>query len=266
MNAGARRALRGAVFQYQARDERPKDRLDRLAAALKNVGRDAIDLVVCPELFLSGYNIGSRVADLAEPTDGPFGKGIAALALEYNTAILYGYPERDSGRCHNAAACFDADGRLIANHRKLRLPNEYEQTHFACGEGFTYCEIAGWKIGVLVCYDIEFPESVRACALGGAEIVVAPTALKAEWSFVARRMIPTRAFENGVFVVYANYAGQEGEFTYLGESCVIGPDGSELARGGSGEEMLQATLDASLIAAARAKLPYLRDRNAIPRV
>ncbi|MEX2297833.1 MAG: carbon-nitrogen hydrolase family protein [Dongiaceae bacterium] len=266
MNAGARRALRVAVFQYQARDEQPKDRLNRLAAALKNLGRDAVDLVVCPELFLSGYNIGSRVADLAEPPDGPFGNGIAALAREYGTAILYGYPELDNGRRHNAAACFDSSGHLIANHRKLGLPNEYERSHFACGDGFTFCEIGGWKIGVLVCYDIEFPETVRACALGGAEIVVAPTALKAEWSFVARRMIPTRAFENGVFVVYANYAGQEGAFTYLGESCVIGPDGSDLARGGSGEEMLLATLDASLIAAARTKLPYLKDRAAILRV
>ncbi|MEX0809668.1 MAG: carbon-nitrogen hydrolase family protein [Dongiaceae bacterium] len=265
MNAGERRALRLAVFQYQARDEQPNDRLDRLAAALRNLGREAVDLVVCPELFLSGYNIGSRVAELAEPPDGPFGKGVAGLAREYRTAIVYGYPELDNGRRHNAAVCFDSGGRLIANHRKLRLPNGYEQTHFACGDGLTFCEIAGWKIGVLVCYDIEFPEAVRACALGGAEIVVAPTALKAEWSFVARRMIPTRAFENGVFVVYANYAGQEGEFTYLGESCAIGPDGSELARGGSGEEMLRATLDASLIASARAKLSYLADCGAIPR-
>jgi predicted amidohydrolase len=76
--------------------------------------------------------------------------------------------------------------------------------------------------------------------------------------------VPTRAFENGVFLLYANYAGREDDWAYLGASCAIGPDGSEVARAGSGEEMLRADLDFGLIAPARATLPYLTDRVAIP--
>lgn len=260
----SRRPFRVAVFQYSARDERPEDRLARLGEAVKALGRNSVDLVVCPELFLSGYNVGRRVVEWAEPVDGPFGTGVAALAREYGTAIVYGYPELDASDRHNAAACFDAGGTLIANHRKLQLPNEHERTSFSRGGRLTFCDIAGYRIGILICYDIEFPESARACALGGAEIVVAPTALRTEWAFVARQMIPTRAFENGVFVVYANYAGREGDWSYLGESCVIGPDGSELARAGSGEEVLRANLDSARIAPVRARLPYLSDRDAIP--
>jgi predicted amidohydrolase len=262
--APGRAPLRLAIYQYQARDERPEDRLARLAEAVKALGRNSVDLVVCPELFLSGYNVGRRVVEWAEPVDGPFGTGVAALAREYGTAIVYGYPEQAGAARHNAVACFDADGRLIANHHKLQLPNDYERAHFTRGNRLTFCEIAGWKVGILVCYDIEFPEAVRGSALGGAEIVVAPTALRTEWAFVTRQMIPTRAFENGVFVAYANYAGTEGDWSYLGESCVIGPNGSELARAGSGEEILRANLDATRIAPARARLPYLRDRDAIP--
>jgi predicted amidohydrolase len=260
----SRRPFRVAVFQYSARDERPGDRFVRLGDAVRALGRNSVDLVVCPELFLSGYNVGRRVVEWAEPVDGPFGSGVAALARENGTAIVYGYPELKGSERYNAAACFDAAGALIANHRKLQLPNDHERSSFARGDRLTICDIAGYKVAILVCYDIEFPEPVRACALGGAEIVVAPTALKAEWSFVAHRMIPTRAFENGVFVVYANYAGKEGDWHYLGESCAIGPDGSELARAGRGEEVLRAELDAALIPAARARLPYLRDRDAIP--
>jgi 5-aminopentanamidase len=262
--APGRAPLRVAIYQYQARDEQPANRLQRLATVLKTVGPGTVDLVVCPELFLSGYNIGARVADLAEPPDGPFGTAVAALAREYGTAIVYGYPEQAGAARHNAVACFDAGGRLIANHHKLQLPNDYERAHFTRGNRLTFCEIAGWKVGILVCYDIEFPEAVRGSALGGAEIVVAPTALRTEWAFVGRQMIPTRAFENGVFVAYANYAGTEGDWSYLGESCIIGPDGSELARAGSGEELLGATLDPRMIGPARAKLPYLSDRDAIP--
>jgi predicted amidohydrolase len=121
-----------------------------------------------------------------------------------------------------------------ANHRKLQLPSDYERENFMRGGRLTLLDLAGWKAALLVCYDVEFPEAVRACALGGAELVVVPTALRDRWGFVANTMIPTRAFENGVFLLYANYAGSEGDWNYLGASCAIGPDGSEIARAGEG--------------------------------
>jgi len=120
-------------------------------------------------------------------------------------------------------------------------------------------------VALLVCYDVEFPEAVRACAMAGADIVVAPTALKAEWAFVARQLVPTRAFENGVFLLYANYCGRENGFAYLGESCIIGPGGEEIARAGSDEELIAGVLSRAQIAQARGRLPYLRDRTGLDR-
>ncbi|MBL6932085.1 MAG: hydrolase, partial [Rhodospirillales bacterium] len=105
--------------------------------------------------------------------------------------------------------------------------------------------------------DVEFPEFVREAALAGAEIILAPTALRSRWGFVANKMIPTRAFENGVFLLYANHAGREGTSEYLGESVIVGPDGAELARAGSGEEVLGARLVSANIERARKTLPYL---------
>src|SRR5688500_20162211 len=89
-------------------------------------------------------------------------------------------------------------------------------------------------------------------------MVITPTALKMEWAFVARRMIPTRAFENRFFVAYANYCGREGTVEYLGESCFAVPDGRVIA-GGATEALVTAALDQADIATARQALTYLQD-------
>jgi predicted amidohydrolase len=249
--------LRAAIYQYECRDESPAERLQRLDRTLTAHGA-ALDLLICPELFLSGYNVDDKIRQLAEPSDGPFARTAADLAKKHGTALIYGYPERAGAVIYNAAACIDRNGRTIAHHRKLRLPNAYEKSYFATGNAYTLFELNGWSIAILVCYDVEFPEAVRACAMRGAQLVVAPTALKREWAFVARSMIPTRAFENRFFVAYANYCGREGAFEYLGESCFAGPDGRVIA-GGATEALITAELDQADIATARKALTYLDD-------
>jgi 5-aminopentanamidase len=249
--------LRAAIYQYECRDESPAERLQRLDRMLDAHG-GKLDMVICPELFLSGYNVGDKIRQLAEPQDGPFARAAAALANKHGTALIYGYPERAGEVIYNAAACIDRDGRTIAHHRKLRLPNTYEKSYFATGDAYTLFDLDGWSIAILVCYDVEFPEAVRACAARGAQLVVAPTALKKEWAFVARSMIPTRAFENRFFVAYANYCGSEGAFEYLGESCFAWPDGRVTA-GGVMEALITAELSQSDITTARQALTYLQD-------
>jgi 5-aminopentanamidase len=235
----------------------PAERLQRLDRMLDAHG-GKLDLVICPELFLSGYNVGDKIRELAEPQDGPFARAAAALAGKHGTALIYGYPEHAGDVIYNTAACIDDNGRTIAHHRKLRLPNAYEKSYFTTGKAYTLFDLHGWSIAILVCYDVEFPEAVRACAARGAQLVVAPTALKKEWAFVARSMIPTRAFENRFFVAYANYCGREGLFEYLGESCFATPTGRVIA-GGSTEALVAATLDPADITTARQALTYLDD-------
>jgi predicted amidohydrolase len=254
-------SLKLAVWQYSARDETPDQRLQRLDDTLR-AARDApFDLVVCPELFLSGYNVGRRLADLSQTQQGSFAVSAAGIARIHRTALVYGYPESAGGQLYNSAIAIDNSGRQVANHRKLRIPNGFERDWFTSGGNYTMLEISGFRIALLICYDVEFPESVRACALAGADLIVAPTALRAEWSFVARRLIPARAFENGVFLAYANYCGEESGFVYLGESCIIGPDGREIARAGAEETLLAAVLKREEVASARERLPYLEHRG-----
>jgi len=233
-------SLKLAIYQYSAREESPDGRLRRLDDTLRKAKDASFDVVVCPELFASGYNVGSRLADFSEPQDGSIAQAAGTIARKHQTTLIYGYPEKAGEGRFNSAMVVGKDGRRQANHRKLRIPNGFETQWFAPGDRYTMLDVAGFRIAVLICYDVEFPETVRACALAGADIIAAPTALKAEWAFVARQLIPARAFENGVFLAYANYCGRENGFSYLGESCIIGPDGSEIARAGADEAELDA--------------------------
>ncbi len=250
--------LRAAIYQFGATpDLAPADiRLDRLEQSLRDHGA-TLDLVVCPELFLSGYDIGALVHDRAEPADGPSAARVADMAKRFGTSIVAGYPERDGDALYNAVMVYGADGKRLLNYRKRVIPPGFEGTYFTPGNSPGTFDLNGWKLSVLVCYDVEFPEYVRQAALDGADLIIAPTALRSMWRFVADTMLPTRAFENGVYVLYANHAGEEGNCEYLGRSVILGPDGKEHARADDGEALISATLERSAVLAARATLPYV---------
>ena len=110
----------------------------------------------------------------------------------------------------------------------------------------------------------EFPEAVRNVTQLGAEVVVVPTAVGIQWDQVPNQVIPTRAFENGVFMLYANYSGKEKKSEYCGRSCIVDPTGRDIARAGHNEEILVATLDCSAVQSARSRLPFLTDCDCIP--
>jgi predicted amidohydrolase len=253
--------LRLAIFQAACHGADVEARLDFLRRAAEEAAGKGAHLLFTPELYLSGYNVDDLIAARVEPQDGPSAQVVADLAKEFSIAIAYGYPEKAKGAVFNSCLALGPDGKVLANHRKLHLPSDYEKRYFQTADRVTCFDFRGWRLGLAVCYDVEFPETVRACAMKGASVLLAPTALAREWSLVARALIPTRAFENGFFVAYANYAGQEGDIEYLGESRIHGPKGEALALAGAQEEVIVAELDPAAIAAARARLPYLVDRK-----
>ena len=220
------------------------------------------DLVLCPELFASGYNVGDALRGAAELPTGPTFRRFAALAQQLGCAIVYGYPERGENCLYNSAAFVSADGELLANHRKrLNSPGSFEEDYFTPGERPTRLAYRGVEIALLICYEVEFPEAVRNAALDGAQLVLAPTALVDRWGVVADAVVPARAFENGVWLAYANHAGHENGFDYLGGSKIVAPDGQIAATAGAEEALITATVDTARVAAAQQRLPYLRDRK-----
>lgn len=249
--------MRLGIFQAACAGLTPDQRAQRLGEV---VSGQALDLVVCPELFMSGYNVGDDLNRLAEPARGPFFDQIAKLAQQTGTAIVYGYPEQDGEALYNSAACVDRDGALAANHRKrANSPGSFEEDYFTPGSTATVFSCGPVQVAVLICYEVEFPESVRAAAQAGAELVIVPTALVEQWDIVASRIVPARAFENGVWLAYANHGGRENASTYLGGSRIVAPDGREAVVAGSGEQLIVADIDMERVRAAQTRLPYLRD-------
>ena len=252
-------AFRLAVGQSPAHLATPHARLEWLRTTLPEVAAKQTDLLLLPELFATGYNIGDQIPARAEPAAGPTAQTIAALAKSHGVAIHYGFAEADGEDIFNAAQCFGPDGVLLGRHRKLAIPPGFETDHFKRGQGCTVFKFRGLRIATLICYDAEFPETARHVASMGAELILVPTALGDRWSWVSLRMIPTRAYENGVFLAYANSAGTENEMEFLGQSFVAAPDGEELARAGKLPELIYATIEHQRVAAAQSRLPYLTD-------
>ena len=124
-----------------------------------------------------------------------------------------------------------------------------------------FVEIYARVLGLLICYDIEFPEPARRLALAGADIILIATALMEPYEQVAKYVIPARAYENQVYVAYANHSGTDDGLSYIGLSSICGPDGAVLAAAGKNEEILYAVADPAHHAAIRKADPLIADRR-----
>ncbi|MEV6123557.1 carbon-nitrogen hydrolase family protein [Streptomyces sp. NPDC052077] len=254
--------MRTALLQSSGRPGSVAANLEVLDRAAERAAAAGAGLLVTSELFLTGYAIGDDVARLAERADGPAAEAVARIAARHRIALAHGYPERAGDAVHNALQLVSADGTRLADYRKTHLFGAFEEEHFTPGDRpVVQARLNGLTVGLLICYDVEFPENVRAHALAGTDLLLVPTALMHPFPFVARSLVPVRAFENQMYIAYVNRAGREGEFDFLGLSVLAGPDGIARARAGSGEELLLAEADPAALAASRAANPYLRDRR-----
>ena len=237
--------------------------LPRLDAACAQARAQGAGLLITPEMFCTGYAIGAdRVTALAEPADGPLAKAVADIAQRQGIAIVYGYPEHNpAAKPFNAAQAIAPDGTRLANYRKTHLFGDLDRAQFSAGA--TASQVfnwRGWCLGLLICYDVEFPEAVRGLALQGVDAVLVPTANMAGFDEVQNLLVPARACENRVFVAYANACGSEGHTHYGGLSTVAGPHGAALARADRDPGQWLATLDHAALQPARQN-SYLNDRR-----
>ena len=215
--------------------------IDRYASVAAATGAE---FVCFPELFLTGYNLGAALRDLAEPVNGPSVCQMTYIARRHGVGLIVGMPERDGDRVFNSAVAVDRGGRLAGVCRKLQLFGTVEPEIFTPGESLTIVTMGQRRIGLIICFDVEFPELSRALARNGAEIICAPTANMHPYFEVPTTLVRARALENGIPFVYANLCGSEGDLTYTGLSGIVGFDGLDRARAGMvGEGFLHASFD-----------------------
>jgi predicted amidohydrolase len=254
--------MRIAVFQGAAKLLEPAAnlaRLDRLATAC---ALEQAELLIAPELFLTGYNLGADAPSVAEAIDGPSSRAAAAIARHHRIALIYGYPEAGGDGIFNSAILIGPDGAILANYRKAHLFGDLERRCFVPGADLVTARLGALTIGLAICYDIEFPEFIRALVLKGADLIAVPTCLTPPYWEIPTTIVRARAYENQVFVAYANHVGSERDLDYIGLSGIAGPDGRDIARAGErNETLLFAEVDPAHYAESRSHNTYLRDRR-----
>lgn len=226
--------------------------LDLMARAAAAAGRAGARLLCLPELFLTGYVVGPELAGHGETLDGPAVRRAAEIARDCGVALVFGMPERAGEALFNTALAIDAAGSIAGRYRKIHLFGPRESAVFDAGDAVTVVDLAGYRVGLAVCYDIEFPEMARALHRVGAQMICVPTANMLPYVSVPTTLVRARALENSVPVVYANLTGHVGDIVFTGDSAIVGFDGTDRARAGAAGEALLVCAAESLFPAGDA--------------
>jgi N-carbamoylputrescine amidase len=236
---------------------------------------EGASLLVLPELASSGYVFESdeEAAGLAEPTTGAFVAEVAGACGRHDLVVCAGVNEQAGDCRHNSAVLIGAGG-VVATYRKLHLFND-EQSWFRAGGGVPVAELPFGRVGMLICFDLWFPEVARSLALQGAEIICVPT----NWVSSFKRtvyddrgycqgdyMAMAAAAANGCVVACADRVGTERGVRFLGASIIVGADGWPVAgpAPAADEALLVAEVDLDSVETARRRTPrnhLLADRR-----
>ncbi|MEY9969379.1 putative amidohydrolase [Streptacidiphilus sp. MAP12-16] len=237
--------------------------LGRLRAVARRAAEAGAELLVAPEMTVGGYPLRpGTLAQASGPVDGAHCMTVSQIARECGIAIVHGWPEDDGSSVYNAARVVSSEGVTLAAYRKAHLFGEVDSSRFRPGaQGVVQASVGGLTVGLLICYDVEFPEAVRAHAMAGTQLLVVPTALMQPWEFVARTLVPARAFESQLYVAYTNWIGEHQGLRFCGLTTVAAPDGTRLTLEEPAEGLLLAEIDPAVVAKARSATPYLHDRR-----
>jgi predicted amidohydrolase len=236
--------MRLAVSQFAPRLGDVPSNLDFI---LRQVVDTDADLVLFPECALSGYGFESAEAAVrcAEPVPGPSTELVAQACRDRDRWAIFGMLERDpkTGALYNSAAVI-GPGVVRGVYRKNHLPFLGVDRFTAKGDrGLPVFETPFGKIGVLICYDLSFPEAARVLKLGGAQLLCVPTNWPEAATISCDYSPFVRAHENHIHVATANRTGEESGFRFPGRSRIVDCRGGLRAAAGGGPELLTAELD-----------------------
>ena len=235
--------------------------LGRIESAMQQAADAGAQAILFPELFLTGYFLDRQLAALAEPLDGPSLVRLSELAGRHHLLTICGWPESAGGpRPYNSAAVIERDGTVVGRYRKTHLFGR-EPEFFAAGDRLQAFDTSVGRIGVLICYDMEFPETARILALEGAAVLLTPTANMDPYAAYQAVYTRARAMENGVYVATANTVGQLDALHFFGESSVVGPAGDVMEMAGAEERILLVSVDTSRLPPGDPTLRYLQHRR-----
>lgn len=221
------------------------------------------DVIVLPETWTTGFFPKRNVEEMADDDGKRIKEEIGALAKEYGVNIVAGsVANKRHGKVYNTAYIFDRKGACIASYDKTHLFTPSKEETF-CNPGDHLCRFTldGVSCGIIICYDIRFPELTRSLTVPGLDMLF----VVAQWpntrTYHLRSLSIARAIENQMFLVCCNSCGTAGKITHGGNSSVVDPWGETLALAGEGEEIITADCDLQILDNIRSSIPVFRDRR-----
>jgi predicted amidohydrolase len=232
--------LKVVLAQLSPRLRRTNDNVQTMIKTIDE--HPEADLVLFPELFMSGYTT-TGVEGLAVDPDGPEVARVARAARGNSTAVVFGAPERFGGGYANSAIYIDANGTVAGIYRKAFLFGS-EREAYVPGDELLVVDLGGPKAGLMICFDVEFPEVARALAQAGADLLLTISANMDPFGRDHHVFCTSRALENGLPHAYVNQIGTGEEFTFVGGTMALSSDGDILVETGSAaEEVLELELE-----------------------
>jgi beta-ureidopropionase len=250
-------------------DEEMQANLDKTLACMREAAREGAEIVCFPEIQFSPFFPqfpGGDAARYAVGIDDALVQAMQQTCRELGLVDVPNLYLDEGGKRYDASPIIDSNGAILGVSKMVHVvqaPFFYEQDYYTPSDsGFQVYQTSAGRVGVVICFDRHYPESIRACALKGAELVVIPTANTRdepleffEWE------LRVAARQSGVFVAMCNRVGVEQEMDFCGESLVVDPYGAVLAKADDTEQILYVEVERELIERSRKARPYLELRR-----
>ncbi|PVZ12268.1 MULTISPECIES: carbon-nitrogen hydrolase family protein [unclassified Pseudomonas] len=248
------------LIQLAGRDGDTAYNLERTLEAIHTCAPDA-DLMVFPETQLMGFPTEQNISRLAEPLDGPTLTAVAQAAKAKGLGVVVGLAEAgDDGRFYNTTVLVTPEG-IALKYRKTHLWSS-DKGIFTPGDRYATALFKGVRIGLLICFDIEFPETARALGQLGVDLILVTNGNMDPYGPTHRTAISGRAMENQAYAVMVNRVGAgDGDLVFAGGSAVVDPYGQLLCEAGREPCRIQMDIDLSRVSAAQKDYSYLAERR-----
>jgi predicted amidohydrolase len=256
--------LRLALLQMHIEAGDPERNFGKLAELMEKAMENEAkpDILLFPEMWNTGYAL-EEIDRLADRDGERTVAMLSEFSKKHGVYIVGGsIAEKRKDGVYNTMLAFDRAGARIGDYSKIHLFRLMaEEKHLQAGDKAGRLSIQGAEAGMMICYDIRFPELARKLALDGAKLLFVP----AEWPNPRlhhwRTLLTARAIENQMYVIACNRMGQSGETTFFGHSMVIDPWGEIIAEAGEDESILFADIDLALVDEVRTRIPVFEDRR-----
>ncbi|RJS60801.1 carbon-nitrogen hydrolase family protein [Bacillus sp. PK3_68] len=249
-----------AIAQLRCELKKKEANLNRILQTIEEAKEKQADYVLFPELYLSGYALDEDLYSLAEPENGESIRRIQLQAKSSNVGAIVGFPELDNSLLYNSALLIGKNGNILGKYRKVHLYHQ-EKQWFTAGDSFPVFSLPEGDVGLMITYDMEFPEASRILALKNAQLLLVLAANMLPYQHYQDAFLRARALENHIYIGAANMVGLDSENIFFGESQVVHPSGKTIYKGRNNEELPVLPINLKEINREQGLLNYLQNRR-----